>query len=184
VTVDLGKLKGPQRRELPMGLQIEERTDETLTFSFSSEAPVERWFGREILLHEPGAMDLSRMNDGAPWLWNHNRDVVLGVTEKAWLGDDRRLYSTVRWSPNTTERGSEEYKRRNDIEAGITRNVSFAYEIKEIDERQDGFYVTNWPVLEVSSVSVPADQSVGLGRSMDDPWDAADGKNSRRREDS
>jgi HK97 family phage major capsid protein len=176
VTVDLGKLKGPQRRELPMGLQIEERTDETLTFSFSSEAPVERWFGREILLHEPGAMDLSRMNDGAPWLWNHNRDVVLGVTEKAWLGDDRRLYSTVRWSPNTTERGSEEYKRRNDIEAGITRNVSFAYEIKEIDERQDGFYVTNWPVLEVSSVSVPADQSVGLGRSMDDPWDAADGK--------
>lgn len=152
-----------------MGLQIEEQTDETLTFSFSSEAPVDRWFGREILLHEPGAMDLSRMNDGAPWLWNHNRDVILGVTEKAWLGDDRRLYSTVRWSPNTTMRGSEEYKRRRDIEAGITRNVSFAYEIKDIDERADGFYVTNWPVLEVSSVSVPADQSVGLGRAMDEP---------------
>lgn len=167
--MDLSKLKGPQRRELPMGLQIEEQTDETLTFSFSSEAPVDRWFGREILLHEPGAMDLSRMNDGAPWLWNHNRDVILGVTEKAWLGDDRRLYSTVRWSPNTTMRGSEEYKRRRDIEAGITRNVSFAYEIKDIDERADGFYVTNWPVLEVSSVSVPADQSVGLGRAMDEP---------------
>lgn len=167
--MDLSKLKGPQRRELPMGLQIEEQTNETLTFSFSSEAPVDRWFGREILLHEPGAMDLSRMNDGAPWLWNHNRDVILGVTEKAWLGDDRRLYSTVRWSPNTTMRGSEEYKRRRDIEAGITRNVSFAYEIKDIDERADGFYVTNWPVLEVSSVSVPADQSVGLGRAMDEP---------------
>ena len=168
--MDISKLKGPQRRELPMGLQIEEQTDETLTFSFSSEAPVERWFGREILLHEPGAMDLSRMNDGAPWLWNHNRDVVLGVTEKAWLGEDRRLYSTVRWSPNTTERGTEEFKRRQDIEAEITRNVSFAYEIKEVDERADGFYVTSWPVLEVSSVSVPADQSVGLGRAMDDPW--------------
>ena len=152
-----------------MGLQIEEQTDETLTFSFSSEAPVDRWFGREILLHEPGAMDLSRMNDGAPWLWNHNRDVILGVTEKAWLGDDRRLYSTVRWSPNTLEKGSEEYKRRQDIQSGITRNVSFAYEIKDIDERADGFYVTNWPVLEVSSVSVPADQSVGLGRAMDEP---------------
>jgi HK97 family phage major capsid protein len=152
-----------------MGLQIEEQTDKTLTFSFSSEAPVDRWFGREILLHEPGAMDLSRLNDGGAYLWNHNRDVVLGVAEKAWLGDDRRLYATVRWSPNTTMRGSEEYKRRRDIETGITRNVSFAYEIKDIEERADGFYVTNWPVLEVSSVSVPADQTVGLGRAMDEP---------------
>jgi HK97 family phage major capsid protein len=124
VTVDLTKLKGPQRRELQMGMQVEEKTDETLTFSFSSEAPVDRWFGREILLHEEGAMDLSRLNDGAPWLWNHERNTVLGVVEKAWLGDDRRLYSTVKWSPNTTERGTEEYKRRNDIEAGITRNVA------------------------------------------------------------
>ncbi len=167
--MDLTKLKGPQRRELPGGLRVEESTDETLTFSFSSEAPVKRWFGREILVHEPGAMDLSRMNDGAPWLWNHNPNVVLGVTEKTWLGDDRRLYSTVRWSPNTLEKGSEEYKRRQDIQAGITRNVSFAYEIEDLDERDGAFYVTSWPVLEVSSVSVPADQTVGLGRAMDEP---------------
>jgi HK97 family phage major capsid protein len=153
-----------------MGLRVEEKTDETLTFSFSSEAPVDRWFGREILVHEEGSVDLGRMNDGGVYLWNHNRDVVLGVAEKAWLGDDRRLYSTVRWSPNTLEKGSEEYKRRQDVEAGIVRNVSFAYEINKIDERADGFYVTEWNVLEVSSVSVPADQTVGLGRAMDDPW--------------
>jgi len=152
-----------------MGLRVEEKTDETLTFSFSSEAPVERWFGREILVHEEGSVDLGRMNDGGVYLWNHNRDVVLGVAEKAWLGDDRRLYSTVRWSPNTLEKGSEEYKRRQDVEAGIVRNVSFAYEINKIDERADGFYVTEWNVLEVSSVSVPADQTVGLGRAMDEP---------------
>ena len=150
-------------------MQVDDRTDETLTFSFSSEAPVERFFGREILVHEKGAMDLSRLNDGAPWLWNHERGVVLGVVEKAWLGDDRRLYSTVRWSPNTTERGTEEYRRRNDIEAGITKNVSFAYSIDDIDERDGDFYVTKWKALEVSSVSVPADQSVGLGRAMDEP---------------
>ena len=152
-----------------MGMHVDDRTDETLTFSFSSEAPVERFFGREILVHEKGAMDLSRLNDGAPWLWNHERGVVLGVVEKAWLGDDRRLYSTVRWSPNTTERGTEEYRRRNDIEAGITKNVSFAYSIDDIDERDGDFYVTKWKALEVSSVSVPADQSVGLGRAMDEP---------------
>ena len=155
-----------------MGLQIEEKTDETLTFSFSSEAPVDRWFGREILVHDPDAMDLGRLNDGAPWLWNHDRDTVLGVVEKAWLGEDRRLYSTVKWSPNTLEKGSEEYKRRQDIEAGIVRNVSFAYEILKVEERKGdpALYVTEWNVLEVSSVSVPADQTVGLGRAMDDPW--------------
>jgi HK97 family phage major capsid protein len=128
------------------------------------------------LVHEEGAMDISRLNDGAPWLWNHERGVVLGVVEKAWLGDDRRLYSTVRWSPNTTERGTEEHRRRVDIEAGITKNVSFAYSIDDLEERSGDFYVTKWRALEVSSVSVPADQTVGLGRAMDDPWVDPDAK--------
>ena len=152
-----------------MGMQVEEQTDETLTFSFSSESPVERWFGKEILLHEKGAADLSRMNDGGVYLWNHDRDVVLGVAEKAWLGNDRRLYATVRWSPNTMEPGTVERRRRQDIEAGITRNVSFAYSIDDVEERNGVFYVVKWNVLEISSVSVPADQSVGLGRAMDEP---------------
>ena len=157
------------RREAPQGLRVEESTEAGLTFSFSSEAPVERWWGREVLMHDDGAMDLARMNDGGPWLWNHNRDVVLGVAEKAWLGDDRRLYVKTKWSPNTTEKGTEEYKRRRDIEAGIVRNVSFAYEINDVREASNGdMQVVGWNVLEVSSVSVPADQTVGLGRALDD----------------
>jgi HK97 family phage major capsid protein len=157
------------RREAPQGLRVEESTEAGLTFSFSSEAPVERWWGREVLMHDDGAMDLARMNDGGPWLWNHNRDVVLGVAEKAWLGDDRRLYVKTKWSPNTTEKGTEEYKRRRDIEAGIVRNVSFAYEINDVREAPNGdMQVVGWNVLEVSSVSVPADQTVGLGRALDD----------------
>ena len=155
------------RREAPQSFRVEESTDTGLTFSFSSEAPVERWWGKEVLMHDEGAMDLARMNDGGAYLWNHNRDVVLGVAEKAWLGPDRRLYTTVKWSPNTTEKGTEEYKRRRDIEAGITRNVSFAYEIADMREASNGeIQVTKWNVLEVSSVSVPADQTVGLGRAL------------------
>lgn len=172
MTVDLEKLKGAQRRDASGELRIEDRDDERLTFSFSSEAPVMRWFGAEVLVHEKDAVDLRRMNDGGVWLWNHDRDVVLGVAERAWLGDDRRLYATVKWSPNTAERGSLEWKRRQDIEGGIVRNVSFAYEIEDLEEKGDQFLVTRWNVLEVSSVSVPADQSVGLGRAMDDPWKA------------
>jgi HK97 family phage major capsid protein len=176
VTVDLAKLKGPQRRDATAEFKIEERSEEGLTFSFSSEAPVNRWYGPEVLVHKSDAVDLTRMNDGGVYLWNHDRDVVLGVAERAWLGDDRRLYATVKWSPNTLERGSEEWKRRQDVEAGIVRNVSFAYEIDDLNEKDGTFYVTKWNVLEVSSVSVPADQSVGLGRAMDDPWVEDQGK--------
>jgi len=155
------------RREVSQGVRVEDSSDQGLTFSFSSEAPVERWWGREVLMHDEDAMDLGRMNDGGAYLWNHNRDVVLGVAEKAWLGADRRLYTTVKWSPNTKEKGTEEYKRRRDIEAGITRNVSFAYEIGDMREAANGeMQVTKWNVLEVSSVSVPADQTVGLGRAL------------------
>jgi len=162
------------RREAPQGLRIEESDNAGLTFSFSSEAPVERWWGREVLVHDHGAMDLGRMNDGGPWLWNHNRDVVLGVAEKAWLGSDRRLYVKTKWSPNTDEKGSEEYKRRRDIEAGIIRNVSFAYEVNDVREAENGdMHVVAWNVLEVSSVSVPADQTVGVGRALDETPNAA-----------
>lgn len=83
-TIDIKSInKEVHRREAPQGLRVEERTDAGLTFSFSSEAPVERWWGREILVHDADSMDLARMNDGGAWLWNHNRDVVLGVAEKA-----------------------------------------------------------------------------------------------------
>jgi HK97 family phage major capsid protein len=157
-----------QERLLPGGLTIEKDDAGEMVFSFSSEAPVERWFGRETLSHEPGAMDLSRANDGAPYLWNHDRDVVLGSLEKAWL-QDRRLYTKTKWSRNTEERGSVEWKRRNDIEDGTCRNVSFAYEILSMVERgQDDYVVTKWNVLEVSSVSVPADQTVGIGRAHEE----------------
>ena len=67
------------RREVSQGVRVEDSTDQGLTFSFSSEAPVERWWGREVLMHDEDAMDLGRMNDGGAYLWNHNRDVVLGV---------------------------------------------------------------------------------------------------------
>jgi len=169
--VRLREILGDRRvesRMLPGGLTVEKQDNGELTFSFSSEEPVQRWFGTEVLSHDPGAMDLSRANDGAPYLWNHDRDVVLGKLEKAWLGADRKCYTKPKWSRNTEERGSVEWKRRNDIEDGTCRNVSFAYEIIEMKEMSpDNYLITKWNVLEVSSVSVPADQTVGLGRAAD-----------------
>lgn len=141
---------------------------EAVEFTFSSEEPVERWFGTEVLSHQPGAMNMKRLNSGAaPWLWNHNFDVVLGVVEKAWQKPDGRGAVRTRWSPNTRHEGSEEWKVRQNWEAGIIRNVSFLYSIDEeldFSAREGVALVTAYTPMEVSAVSVPADHTVGNGR--------------------
>lgn len=58
---------------------------DTLTLSFSSETPVQRNFGTEILSHEETAVDLTRFNDSAPVLWSHNPNQIIGVVNRAWL---------------------------------------------------------------------------------------------------
>jgi HK97 family phage major capsid protein len=141
---------------------------EIVEFTFSSEQPVERWFGREVLSHQPGAMNMERLNSGAaPWLWNHNTDVVLGVVERAWQKPDGRGAVRTRWSPNTRHEGSEEWKVRQNWETGIIRNVSFMYSIDEdpdFSAREGVALVTAYTPMEVSAVSVPADHTVGNGR--------------------
>jgi HK97 family phage major capsid protein len=145
---------------------------DVVEFSFSSEEPVERYFGMEVLSHEPGAMNMARLNSGAaPWLWNHNPDVVLGGVEKAWQGGDGRGMVRTRWSPNTKAEGSEEWKVRQNWEAGIVRNVSFMYSIDapfDLKSREGVALVTAFTPMEVSTVSIPADATVGQGRAIGD----------------
>ena len=145
---------------------------EVVEFSFSSEEPVERYFGMEVLSHKPGAMNMARLNSGAaPWLWNHNPDVVLGGVEKAWQGGDGRGMVRTRWSPNTKSEGSDEWKVRQNWEAGIIRNVSFMYSIDEpldLKSREGVALVTAFTPMEVSTVSIPADATVGQGRAIGD----------------
>ena len=62
-----------------------ETKDDTLTVSFSSETPVARQFGTEILSHDDNAVDLKRFNDSAPVLWSHDPTQQIGVIRKAWL---------------------------------------------------------------------------------------------------
>ena len=61
----------------------------TVELAFSSENPVERSFGNEVLSHDEGAADLSRLNDGAPLLLEHDRAQQIGVVERAWVDDER-----------------------------------------------------------------------------------------------
>ena len=150
-----------QRAELTTFDEVEDRTYE---FPFSSEFPVARYFGNEILSHEGEAADLSRLNDGAPLLFNHNPDRVIGVVERAYIdGKRRRGYARVRFSRNPFAQ-----EILSDVKDGVLRNVSFGYSIDKMEERGSGdFVATAWSPYEVSVVSVPADPGVGIGRSLE-----------------
>ena len=112
-----------------------------------------------MLSHEPGAADLRRLNDGAPLLWNHDPGEMLGVIESAQIIDGKGR-AVARWG-NT----NEAQQRRADVEAGILRNVSVGYVIHKLEQRGDQWIATKWEAMEVSLVSIPADASVGIGRS-------------------
>lgn len=136
----------------------------TLEIPMSSEAPVQRWYGDEILSHDAGAVDLSRLNDGAPLLFNHDWSDPIGVVESAKV-EGGRMLATVRFSGS--ERGQAVM---NDVKDGILRNVSIGYRVNKFltDERDETYTAVDWQPYECTICTVPADASVGVGRSSDD----------------
>ena len=147
------------RTEVTSFAEVEDRTFE---FPFSSEYPVARYFGNEVLSHEREAADLGRLNDGAPLLFNHDPDKVVGVVERAWVdGDKKRGYVKVRFSRNSFAK-----EVMADVKDGVLRGVSFGYAISKMEERGDNFVATDWAPYEVSVVSIAADPTIGIGRSL------------------
>jgi HK97 family phage major capsid protein/HK97 family phage prohead protease len=134
---------------------------DTFSLSFSSEAPVQRTYGQEVLSHAPGAVDLSRLNGGvAPFLWNHDPGSVLGVVERAQIGGGKGR-AVIRWGTSPL---AQQY--RADVEAGILSAVSVGYQIDKSERRGDTITATKWTPYEISLVAIPADGDVGIGRSF------------------
>ena len=121
------------QRDFKLEVREVEKEDRTLEFPFSSSTPVARYFGNEILEHREKSANLDRLNDGAPLLWNHDPDKVIGVVERAWIDEKKeRGYAKVRFSEE--EFGASKYR---DIKNGIIRNISFGYVIKDSEQRKD-----------------------------------------------
>ena len=138
--------------------------ERTIEFPFSSEYPVARYFGNEVLQHDERSVDLGRLNDAAPLLFNHDPGKVIGVVERAWIdGQKKRGYATVKFSRNAFAQ-----EVLADVKDGVLRNVSFGYAINEMEQRGSGdFVATSWAPYEISVVSIPADPTVGVGRSLE-----------------
>lgn len=152
-----------QFRELKFDIKPDAES-RTFTIPVSSEASVERWWGTEILDHSPDAIDMTRLQDGAPLLLDHDPTRQIGVIEGATVGQDKRLNATVRFSRSSL--GEEVFQ---DVVDGIRRNVSIGYRIDALEEVSKNTYRANrWMPMEISVVSVPADAGVGFGRSDSD----------------
>lgn len=165
------KDKGGNRSAEVVGVDVDARTVE---LAFSSEAEVPRWFGIEVLSHDPVAVDLSRLNDGGALLDGHDWGKQRGVVERAWIDSDRKGRALVRFGKSAA--ADELFQ---DVVDRIKRHVSVGYRISAIkltEEREDVdvYTVTRWEPYEISIVPIPADTSVGVGRSADMPAPVAD----------
>lgn len=155
----------PLHRALPVDLSTVDKEARTVEVAVSSEYPVRRWFGSEVLDHSEGSVDLLRLLSGAPLLLEHRGSEQIGVVEQAWLDSDRKIRARVRFSRSVK---AEEIWQ--DVVDGIRRNISCGYLIHEmvLDRQENGvdhYRVTRWEPYEVSCVSIPADPTVGIGRS-------------------
>ena len=134
----------------------------------STEEPVERSFGLEVIDHTKESMQLDFLNSGrAPLLLDHDMEKQIGVVERVELDEDaRRLRAEVRFGKSAL--ASEVF---DDVTDGIRQNISVGYRIdgriNRDDDPEDYYRVATTP-MEISIVSVPADQSnlVGVGRSV------------------
>ena len=135
-----------------------------VALSFSSETPVERFFGYEILDHGPGAIKTERMERGLPILLDHDQKRQVGILEKPSIEPDRVGRGIGRFGKSAL--AMETFR---DIQDGIKKYVSVGYNILEmrLESEEKGtktYRATSWEPVEVSVVSIPADYSVGIGR--------------------
>lgn len=153
-----------QKRELTEPLQAINTESRTIEVAFCSETPVEREINgqiyNEILLCGSSNADLTRLNNNGAVLFNHNRDDLIGAVVDARVDADRVGRATLRISSTA----NDEWEM---IQEGVLTHISIGYNINDYQIDGNNIYVTNYEIYEISLVTVPADPTVGVGRSMD-----------------
>jgi len=165
----------PQVREIVINREKIDEENRTVEVAFSSEEPVERWFGMEILDHKKSSVRLDRLNSNAALLSDHNSRIQIGVVveKTARIDGDKIGRALVRFSKS--ENNKEALKEWDDVRDGIRTKISFAYIVHSIvlekedkDKNIRTYRSYDWEPLEISLVSIPADDTVGVGRNTDD----------------
>lgn len=137
-----------------------------IELAFASEQPVQREFGdrilNEILLCSPENIDLSRLQNKAAVLFNHDKDNIIGVVESSSIDADKVCRASIRLSSTAD-------KYQTMVEEEILTKVSVGYSILDYRIDGDNLLATKWQPFEVSLVSIPADDiQSGIGRSFEE----------------
>lgn len=156
-----------RRFETPVFAMRKDGDKNVMSFPASSENPVERYYGNEVLVHTKKAIRLGRAANGAmPLLFNHDMNDPIGMITGASIESGRLMVDAELFS---TDRAADVQRM---IDGGL-RNVSIAYRVNVIEEevKTNTYRVTDWEPYEVSIVTVPADPSVGIGRGVETEYD-------------
>lgn len=154
--------------------KLEKTEDGLFSLSFSSETPYERWFGMEILDHSEGALDYTRLSELGTVLYNHDRDEVIGKVESVSVEEGRGV-ATISFDDD-----EKSQRIKSKVERGSLKGVSVGYKVNVWEDVEAGQTSTcgrfqgpcsiarKWEAFEISIVSVPADATVGVGRSAEE----------------
>lgn len=174
-------------RTMPMQVREVSEQERTVKLSFSSEKPVERFFGPEILCHDEGCVDLNRLQNVGSVLFHHGRDPVYGSLPIAKIvslsidGEKKRGEAVV--SFDTDEKSDLIYQK---VKSGSLKGISVGYIVNAYEEVRTGktssngrftgpcYVATKWEPMEISFEPVPADDGVGAGRNKN-PESGEDG---------
>lgn len=157
---------------------IEPDGDGRIPVCLSSEYEVERmdwWTGErylEVLDHGAESVDLSRaeLGGGLSLLACHDSydlGAFLGKVEDLAVDKDRKLRGWMRFSSSAAAQ-----QARQDVVDELLTSVSIGYRVSDFEETEDktSGRITrrykNWTPHELSLVPVPADPTVGAGRSQ------------------
>ncbi len=157
-----------QRRATKVELAGYDPEKRTVEFALSSEEPVNRYYGAEILDHSKSSIDASRLERGIPLLYNHDTNQHIG-TVTGYRIADKKLIVTARFGNSALAKEKEQ-----DLADGILKDASAGY--RPIEYKRDGgdksgdtYRWTKWMPMEASLVPVPADPTVGT-RSEDQQY--------------
>ncbi|WP_419962702.1 phage major capsid protein [Pantoea vagans] len=151
-------------QKISNAINVENRTVE---IAFASETPVKRDFGEglgvlnEILRCTSESVNLSRLLNGAPLLVEHDFTKQVGVVLDARVDSDGVCRATVKLS--TIPEAETIFTM---IKEGIRTKISVGYNIESYHIEGNNLIVDSWNPYELSSVSVPADDQVGVSRSL------------------
>lgn len=149
-----------------------------MDISFSSDTEeVERWYGIEVLSHKKGAGSTKRLNSVGSFVYNHTAEIIGPIKSARIDSEAGKGYAKIGF--DETDSGNLRFKQVN---SKSLRGISFRYGAKrmrllapgeeydlgtrKIKGRKDieVYIVERWEGYEITATPVPADYTVGFGR--------------------